>query len=201
MKKQVVVIHGGNSFDSYEKFIDSLRNCEVTLESFLPRTDWKATLTQELGEDFEVLAPRMPNGHNARYEEWKIWFERMIPFIQDDGVALIGHSQGGIFLAKYLSENKFPKKIAGLFLVAAPHIDTREIGDFALGESLSGVVEQCGNIHLFQSQDDPVVPFGEVERYKKEFPAAEMHLFKDREHFNQKDFPEIIKEIKELHPS
>ena len=46
---------------------------------------------------------------NARYEEWKIWFERMIPFLNDN-VILVGHSLGGIFFVKYLSENLLPIK-------------------------------------------------------------------------------------------
>ncbi len=60
----------------------------------------------------------MPNKTNAQFEEWKIWFEKFIPFL-NDGVILVGHSLGGVFLAKYLSENKFPKKIGGVFLVSA----------------------------------------------------------------------------------
>ena len=73
--KQVVVIHGGDSFDTYEQFIDSLKNWDVSLETFLPRTpDWKANLQSDLGSEYQVLTPSMPNKSNARYEEWKIWF-------------------------------------------------------------------------------------------------------------------------------
>ena len=194
MQKQVIVIHGGDSFDSYDKFIDSLKNWEVSLESFLPRHDWKMNMQKDLGEDFQVLTPRMPNKQNARYEEWKIWFERMFPFIED-GAILIGHSLGGIFLAKYLSENTFPKKIASLMFVAAPHNETPEIGDFVLEKPVSEIAKQCGNIHVFQSKDDPVVMSSEADKYKKDLPGAKMHIFEDRGHFNQEEFPEIIEEI------
>lgn len=197
MQKQVIVIHGGDSFDSYDKFIDSLKNWEVSLKSFLPRHDWKMNMQKDLGEDFQVLTPRMPNKQNARYEEWKIWFERMIPFVQDE-VVLVGHSQGGLFLAKYLSENKFPKKIKGLFLIAAPHSETREIGDFALSGSLTGISEQCKNIHLFQSKDDPVVPYGEAERYRKDLPEIQLHILEDRGHFLDDKFSEIVEEIRRI---
>lgn len=197
MKKQIVIIHGGDSFDSYEKYLNSLKNWEVSLETFLPKKDWKTSLQTELGEDFQVLAPRMPNKQNAKYAEWKIWFERMLPFVQD-GVILVGHSLGGLFLAKYLSEKVFPKKIGTLFLVAAPYSDTEEIGDFALGNSLENVAKQCTDIHLYQSKDDPVVPFNEADRYKKDLPNAQMHIFEDRGHFNQEHFPEIAEEIKKI---
>jgi predicted alpha/beta hydrolase family esterase len=195
MKKQVIIIHGGDSFAAYEEFLDSLKNWEVSLESFLPKCDWKSVLQSKLGEEYEILSPRMPNKQNAKYEEWKIWFERMTPFIQD-GVILIGHSLGGLFLAKYLSENNFSKKIEALFLIAAPHSQTQDISSFALEADLQKVAEQCRNIHLYQSQDDAVVPENEAERYKKAWPEAQLHIFQDRGHFNQENFPEIVEEIK-----
>lgn len=195
MKQQVIVIHGADSFKSYERYLDALKNWEVALESFLPKNEWKMHLQEELGNDFQVLSPRMPNKQNARYAEWKIWFEKILPFVAD-GVILIGHSQGGLFLAKYLSENVFPKKIKALLLVAPPFSNTEHIGDFVLGESLENISQQCEIIHLYQSEDDPVVPYDEVERYKKALPMAEMHIFKDRGHFLQEDFPELLEEIK-----
>ncbi|MCX6765772.1 MAG: alpha/beta hydrolase [Candidatus Moranbacteria bacterium] len=197
MKQQVIIIHGGSSFDSYKKFLDDLKNQEVTIESFLPKKDWKIHLQSELGGEFQVLAPRMPNSNNARYEEWKIWFKRMFPFMESEPI-LIGHSQGGIFLVKYLSENEFPKKIKALFLVAPPHSETHEISDFVFKKSLEGVEKQCPIIHLYQSKDDPIVPFNEVERYKKDLPSVKAHIFEDRQHFNQEHFPEIVEEIKNL---
>lgn len=197
MKKQVIVIHGGDSFDTYEKFLDSLKNWEVTINSFLPKSDWKSSLQEELGDEYEVLSPRMPNKQNARYNEWKIWFERMFPFLADE-VVLVGHSMGGLFFAKYLSENVFPKKIDALFLVAACHNNTEDIGDFRTADDLSGVSKQCASIHLFHSKDDRVVAVSEAETYQKVWPEAKLHLFEDRGHFNQQDFPELVGEIKKL---
>jgi len=195
MKKQVVVIHGGWSFDTYEKFLDSLKNWEVSIESFFPKRDWKSNLPSVLGDEYEILSPRMPNKQNAKFNEWKIWFERMFPFLEDN-VILIGHSLGGIFLAKYLSENEFPKRIGGLFLIAAPHSQTEDIGSFAIEENLQKVAKQCENIHLFQSEDDPIVPASEAKEYQKSWPGAKLHIFQDRGHFNQEEFPELMGEIR-----
>ena len=139
----------------------------------------------------------MPCQDNAKYAEWKIWFERLFPFVED-GTILLGGSLGGIFLAKYLSENKFPKKIKALFLVAAPHSDMEGSISFDLKKPLQNVKEQCDNIHLYQSQDDPEVNFAEVEKYQKELPGAKLHIFEDRGHFLQEHFPEIVAEIKKL---
>ena len=61
----------------------------------------------------------MPLKEDAKYEDWKIYFERYIPFLRNDCI-LVGSSLGAMFLAKYLSENKFPKKILATFLVCPP---------------------------------------------------------------------------------
>lgn len=194
MQKQIIFIHGGNSFDSYEDYIRDLRETEFSIDWFERRKKWSEDMAEKLMDEFQFFMPQMPNKNNAVYEEWKIWFEKMIPFINDD-VIMIGHSQGGIFLAKYLSENTYPKRIKKVILVAPPHSETPEIGSFKLGEDLSNISAQCKDIHLFQSEDDPVVPASEAQFYKKDLPEINLHIFKDREHFNQETFPEIIEEV------
>jgi predicted alpha/beta hydrolase family esterase len=148
--------------------------------------------------DFEVVYPKMPNAKNARYFEWKIWFEKLLPLMQEE-VILIGHSLGGIFLAKYLSENNFPKKIISLHLVAAPY-DTEvckdSLVDFALSSTVEKLAQYTDKIFLYQSKDDPEVPFADFEKYKRDIPTAIPVVFEDRGHFIRKDFPELIENIK-----
>jgi hypothetical protein len=141
----------------------------------------------------------MPNGFNAKYEEWKIWFERHIPFMRD-GVILLGHSLGGIFLAKFLSENDFPKKINATLLVAAPYDAGGDysLADFVIRGPLERFAKQGGEVYLYHSEDDPIVDSGELEKYKKKLPDATIRVFKDRGHFDQEEFPEIVEDIKKL---
>lgn len=199
MKKQVAVIHGGDAFDTYEKYLDSLINRQVDSQKFKAHQQWQSSLDKELGEDFEIFIPRMPNPDNAHYPEWKIWFEKMIPFISDE-VILIGRSLGGIFLAKYLSENICPKKIKTVVLIGAPFdVGSREsLGDFTLSASLEKFSGQVEKIYLIFSQDDPVVPFTQLGKYRKALPNSEEIIFTDRQHFNQESFPEIIELIKKI---
>lgn len=200
MKQQVVVIHGGTSFDTHEDYIDFIKTRELTLEKLKQPDDWKASLARELGDEFEVLLPKMPNGTNVRYAEWQIWLERCIPFLQDN-VILIGHSLGGIFLAKYLSENTFPKRITATLLVAAPVSQTstvESLKDFTLPPSLAKMAAQAGTIYIVHSKDDPVVPFTEVARYQHLLPAVKTMIFADRGHFNQERFPELVALLQSL---
>ncbi len=196
MKKQIVVIHGGTTFDTYEEYLDYLNSCKITLER-INYKDWKDFLVSNL-PDFEVIYPKMPNSKNAHYLEWKIWFEKLLPLLRDD-VTLIGHSLGGIFLAKYLTENNFPIRIASIHLVAAPY-DTEfckeSLGDFALSGKVGKLSIYTDSLFLYQSKDDPEVPYGDVENYKKDIPDAILTTFEDRGHFIQKDFPELLENIK-----
>ena len=200
MKQQVISIHGGEVFDSYKEYINFLK--EYKLKKEKPnKKRWPNFLQKNLGEKFEVLLPKMPNDLNAKYLEWKIWFEKLFPFLNKE-VILIGGSLGGIFLVKYLSENKFPKKIKGLFLVAPPFDDKDydySLADFNFKiKNLKNIEKQCKQINIYHSKDDPIVPFEDFKKYKKYLPKANFYEFKNRQHFGQEKFPEIIKDIKNL---
>jgi len=199
MKKQVVVIHGGDNFDTYKEYIKFLKDFEIDFERF-KRKGWKQNLQKGLGKNFEVVLPEMPNKTNARYLEWQIWFKKLVPFFKKD-VVLVGHSLGGIFLAKYLAENKLPKKIRATFLLAAP-FDEKDsdysLVDFVLPKSMAKLAKQGGQIFIYQSNDDPVVPFADFYKYKTALPNATAVMFENRGHFGQEKFPELAKAIKKL---
>ena len=203
MKKQIVIIHGGTSFKMYDDFLSYLKTKEISLEKLRPHKDWKDTLVSELHDTYEILMPRMPNGTNARYEEWKLWFSRIAEVLNEE-VILIGHSLDGIFLTKYLSENTFPKRIRSTILVAAPFDDEDDLesgeslADFTPSSSLKKFAKQGGKIYLLHSKDDPVIPFIQLKKYQQRLPDAEVVVFEDREHFNQETFPEIVEIIKSI---
>ena len=198
MKKQVVVIHGGDTFENYEKYLAFLRDYEIDIERYKSnKSDWKPWLREKLGEDYEVILPVMPNKTNAVFNEWKIWFEKLVPFLGDE-IILIGHSLGVSFLVKYLSENKFPKKIKGVFLISGVFDGDAEgypLASFALPQKLN---LQTENIYLYHSKDDPVVEFVALEKFSAALPSANPKVFEDRKHFNQEEFPELAQDILEL---
>lgn len=189
------------SFSKYEDFLQYLRTEELTS---IPGTEqakrWSATLTSDLGERYEVFTPSMPNKQNAKYEEWKIWFDRHFKFLHDN-LVLVGWSQGGYFLVKYLIENEMPVRIKGLCLVATPFqqedFDGEDGGDFAFDTNKVSVLgEKANNILIFHSKDDFVVPYEHALKYKAALPGAELITFEDKNHFLIPEFPELIAKIK-----
>ncbi len=198
MKKQVLIIHGGETFASYDEYMRYLKNYEFTEEGFKKTNTrmWKDKLGDTLGKNFEVIKPLMPNSRNAKYGEWKMWLEKMTPFLNEN-IVIIGHSLGGVFLAKYLSENKFPLKISQLHIVAAPFDDEKEyLGEFKITKNLSSFQKQVSSIFLYFSKDDPYDLFADLEKYAKALPNAKKVIFEDRGHFIAEEFPEIIENIK-----
>lgn len=192
------MIHGGMTFKSKKDYIHYLTNKSITLHKKEKRHG--EYLTKKLDKYCDIIRPRMPLEDNARYNERKIYFERYIPLLQDDCI-LIGRSLGGIFLAKYLSENKFPKKILSVYLVCPPFDNTSPTEDlvwgFRLLSDLSLLEKNCKNVSLLFSADDEAVPVSHAEKYRKKLPHATITIYDDKNgHFMIEEFPEIIDMIK-----
>lgn len=195
MKQQVFVIHGGDVFSSREKFVEALRSWSFSLED-LRKKGWKDRLADDLGGGFDVLLAKMPNKQSASYQEWKTYFEKFLPLLNDD-VIFVGHSLGGMFLAKYFGEEGITKKFRSIFFVAAPgpKDEDTSLKEFAVPQDLSSFSPVASSLYFYHSKDDKVVSFSNMERYMHEIPEAHFRIFEDKGHFNQESFPEIIKDI------
>lgn len=197
-KIQVLFIHGGMTFRSEREYLQYLKTRPITLEE---RKRWSgASLTKNLGPRFEIIRPSMPEKDRSRYLDWKIHFERYIPFLRN-GCILVGSSLGGVFLAKYLSEHRFPKKIRGVYLVAPPLDDSlkgeRLAGGFKLTKSFSLLEKQTPVLTLFFSKDDDVVPVSHAKKYRAKLRRAKVIVYKSKKgHFKVSSFPELARTIK-----
>lgn len=197
MKRQLLFIHGGESFNSREEYLDFLNSFEPQ-DAFTNEESrkWKYKLPAQLGNEWVCGFPRMPNAITddysigAHYHEWKMWFEKHIASFNDN-LVLVGHSLGANFLAKYLSEETLPVRVGQLHLVAGCYGE----GSFTLSENLDGVSTQCDNVFIYHSTDDDSVLYADALRFKEALPTAELVTFEDRGHFLQEEFPELIERI------
>ncbi|MBI2661865.1 alpha/beta hydrolase [Candidatus Woesearchaeota archaeon] len=197
-KIQVILIHGGMTFKNRKDYLHFLKTRKISLENKIRWSD--DYLTKKLGNDFEIIRPRMPLSDNAEYKDWKIHFERYFPHLRDN-IILIGSSLGGIFLAKYLSENKFPKKILSAYLICPPFDNSLQgedlVGGFKLKLDLSLIEKNSKNLYLMFSKDDDVVPVAHAEKYRQKLKNAKIIIYKSKNgHFKVSEFPEIVEMIK-----
>lgn len=194
--KQVLIIHGGESFNSYESYLDGLKSKEVDYERLKPQKSWKSWIAEQMPEA-DVLLPTFPNGYNAVYDEWEIYFEKLLPFLGDD-VRLVGHSLGAMFLAIYLNKKPLSRPVRQLILVSGGYDDdtNEELGSFKVS-SARNIARSAQEVHLFHSQDDPVVPYAELAKFDRDIPDAIVHRLDNRGHFVDTTFPELLAILKQ----
>lgn len=189
----------------YDDFIERLKTKDLW---HLPNDDgevgkdWKSLFVEELGDAYEFVAPPMPNRQNAKYNEWKIWFERHFEYLQE-GTVLIGCSLGAMFLAKYLSSNELPFRPKAVFLLAGAYDIPGEAladgGDFMIAPaSVRSALGKTDQLIIVHSTDDFVVPFVHAEAIAAALPEAEFMVFEDKNHFLIEEFPELVEKIRSL---
>lgn len=197
-KAQVLLVHGGMTFCSRKDYIEFLQTRDISVKR---KARWSDEyLDRALGGGFEIIRPRMPCQDNAKYIEWMIHFERHLPQLRD-GIILIGRSLGATFLAKYLSENRFPRKILSLYLVCPPFDNTLHnedlVGGFGLGADLSLIEKNCANVTLMFSKDDDVVPLSHADKFRTKLKSAKIIIYEHMQgHFQIQEFPEIVRMIR-----
>jgi predicted alpha/beta hydrolase family esterase len=205
-KQQVLYIHGGEAFLNHEDFMERLKTIDLWHmpgESAVASTKkWTSSLAEELGDEYEVIMPPMPNKQNAKYEEWSIWFERHFEYL-GDGAILMGCSLGAMFLAKYLSNNNLPFKPKAVILMAGLYpsddIKPKDCGDFIVHpEDTRPILKKSDRTIIMHSKDDFLVPYQHGEALATALPEAEFITFEDKNHFLIEEFPELIEKIQEI---
>jgi hypothetical protein len=160
----------------------------------LSNSHWFPWLQKELLiKGIFTQALEMPDAYNPDYDKWKNEFEK---FGIDENTILIGHSCGGGFLLRWLTENKI--KIDKLILVA-PWLDpnrekTIDFFNFSIDPQIQEITKE---IHIFVSTNDETDILQSIETIKKALPQAQLHEFKNMGHFTyedmgKKEFPELL---------
>lgn len=138
----------------------------------------------------------MPLAYKPDYELWKKEFEVNI---DEDVRILVGHSCGGGFILRWLSENT--RTFESVILIA-PWLDpdrvkTADFFDFEIDKNLSSRIT---NLSIFISRDDDKDILESVEIIKTSLPSIKVYEFEDRGHFTieeikRNDFPELLEVI------
>lgn len=152
--------------------------------------------TQLSYKDILCQTPEMPKPYEPNYKKWCEVFEQ---FKISNETILVGHSCGGGFLLRYLSEHPelSPKRV----ILVAPWIDTEpyeleEGNDFFYFEIDQGLTSRT-ELHVFISSDDDVPMLRTAELIERTLPSTIWHRYTDKGHFTEPDlgtktFPELL---------
>lgn len=198
--QQIIIIGWWSCFNTKEAFYKTLETRNY--DPFVDNKKRKNRIAEKIKKTHQIFMPEMPCKQDADYNAWKIWFEKIFPFLNKKDTILIWHSQWGTFIIKWLSENQFPKKIKQIHLVSPAFnnkdFDEENIWNFLFNpDNLIKIEPQSEQIFLYHSKDDNIVPFKHSKKIKKHIPKAKLITFENRGHFIQETFPELLKNILE----
>lgn len=186
--KKAIILHG---MPSKKGYYDPAR--------LSPSNDhWLPWLQHELIiRDILAQTPEMPKPYEPNYENWLKVFNQ---FLVDEETILIGHSCGGGFLVRWLSEHDIR---VGKVILVAPWIDPLgeldKDNDFFKFEIDPKLVEKTKGLIIFHSADDEDYIQETVKILRGKIPGNKYREFKSHGHFvfgdmKTREFPELLEE-------
>ncbi|MFA7245207.1 MAG: alpha/beta hydrolase [Candidatus Magasanikbacteria bacterium] len=186
--KNAIIIHGRPTKEIYY-------DASKTSSSNFAWIPWLQK--QLIIKDIKADTPEMFLAYEPQYEIWKEEFER---YEVNEETILVGHSAGGGFLLRWLSENK--KIFVNKLVLVAPSVDPfektgLEFHKFAIDKDLSNRVRK---MILIMSDKDSDGIMETANILKKTFPDIVYKEFPGYGHFIPQDmgkseFPELLEEI------
>jgi len=190
MMKNAILIHGRPDREEYfEMDFPSPSNAH-----------WFPWLQQQLlRKGVLTQTPEMPEPFKPNYQNWKKEFER---YDITPETILVGHSCGGGFLVRWLTENKVGK--VGKVVLVAPWINpddnpVSETGDFFHFEIDPAIASRTSGLTIFSSDNDQDSVQNTVGILKNKVDNLVIKNFHNYGHFTIGDmktteFPELLEE-------
>lgn len=185
--QNAILLHG--SCEKEEYFDDKYPS--------LSNSHWLPWLQKQLlirGIHAEI--PEMPDAYLPNYNKWAKKFEI---FDINEETILVGHSCGGGFLLRWLTENKV--KVGNVVLVA-PWLDPErsKTVSFFKFKIDPNVIMRSSKLKVFVSSDDEDDVLVSVKQIQEAIPNIFVRRFQGLGHFTEgemrrKDFPEILEEL------
>jgi uncharacterized protein len=181
--KNAVLIHG---CPDREEFMSGIT---------MSQQHWFPWLKDKLTEQgVMVFTPEMPVPYDPVYEAWRDVFEQ---YEITEDTLLVGHSCGGGFILRWLSEH--PSIRTEKVVLIVPWLDpgrtlSTNFFDFTIDSELSN---RTKGISVLYSTDDTVDVIQSIQKLKTELPTAHYIEFTDKGHFTYEDlktteFPQVL---------
>lgn len=184
--KTAIIIHG---YPGREEYFDP-KVASPSNSHWLPWIQKQLLLKGILAQ-----TPEMPEAFEPNYEKLKWMFEQ---FEINEETILIGHSCGGGFLVRWLSENNVK---VGQVILVAPWLDLEHvIGDFLNFKIDSNIVSKTAGIKIMYSSDDQHDIIESIKLLKSELKEADFQELTGKGHFvldsmHTEKFPELLENI------
>ncbi len=186
--QNAIIVHGKPDREEY--YDENFPSCS--------NSHWLPWLQKQLlVRGIQAATPEIPDAWEPQYGIWKKEFER---FDIDKKTILVGHSCGGGFLLRWLSEHR-DLKVGKVFLVA-PWLDPKksscpEFFDFKLDKQL---VSRTAKLTVFNSDNDGPGIQESVKIILDTLKNVEYREFHEYGHFCAGDlgadeFPELLEAI------
>jgi predicted alpha/beta hydrolase family esterase len=177
--KQVLFIQGGGE-DGYEADRSLVKS-----------------LQQALGEYFIISYPPMPDDNDQPDFGWPGKIGEEINKFPNE-LIIVAHSLGASLLLKYLSENKYPKTVSGIFLLATPFWQGKEQWkqELMLREDFAEKLPKDMIIYLYHCRDDEEVPFDHLALYRAKLPSAKICELQTGGHQFENNLNQVASDIK-----
>jgi predicted alpha/beta hydrolase family esterase len=155
-------------------------------------------LREELGPDYEVLFPVLPDTESdPHYEPWRDRLATELEALEGE-VIVFGHSLGGSVALKFCAERGFDERVAGLVSAATPYWGSSGWEqEWALPERWPGEGPPLPPTVLFHSRDDEVIPFDHLDRYAKRLTGATIRPLEGYGHLYERgDLSPILEAVR-----
>jgi predicted alpha/beta hydrolase family esterase len=185
MKTAIIMHRLPTKEEYYGKEGDSESNCH-----------WLPWLQKQLiVQGVLAQTPEMPTPYDPNYIEWK---KVLMQFEINEETILVGHSCGGGFITRFLSEENIK---VGKVVLVAPWIDprkeiTKNMFDFEIDKN---IVSKTKDITIFESTNDDEEVKESIKLIKNGADNIKVVTFKDYGHFclrnmKTREFPELLEE-------
>jgi predicted alpha/beta hydrolase family esterase len=186
--KHAIILHGAPEKENY---YDASKPSESNAH-------WLPWLQKELIiRDIKADTPEVPRSYEP---EWDVWCREVERFDISADTMLVGHSAGGGFWLRYLSEH--PDLHVGRVILVGPWLDPDHTfnEDFFVGRFDPELISRTAGLTIFYSDDDSDNVHASLDRIRQEVPGIVWRLFNGYGHFTYEnlkrpEFPELLNEL------
>jgi pimeloyl-ACP methyl ester carboxylesterase len=154
------------------------------------------SLRRELGREYEVRYPCMPDESDPSYARWSAAIRREIADL-DEGAVVAGHSVGATILVNALAEQP-PIGLGAIVLIAAPFVGEGgwPSDEFEPANDLGARLPPGVRVHVFHGLQDETAPPSHANLYALAIPQAQVCQLPGRDHQLNNDLREVADAVR-----